>query len=900
MPFVTRRLAVVHCVLSLVVAYANVVVAEEATTAGENVNADAKLTYERDIRPILKAHCFHCHGEDATEGSLDVRLRRLLVTGGDTGAAVVPDHPDKSLLLTRLRSGEMPPEDVADRPTPDDMERIAEWIALGAPTSRPEPADVSQLPTITEEEKLFWSFQSIKRPAVPTIPGEELVSPIDGFILQKLHERGMTFTEPADRTTLLRRICFDLTGLPPTPDQVERFLADQSPDAYARMVDELLASPSYGERWGRHWLDVVGYADSEGYANEDHVRPHAYRYRDYVIRSFQTDKPFDQFIIEQLAGDELIKSPLNNLTPEDAELLVATGFLRTAPDGTSGTVDDIDLAKNEVIAETIKVVTTSLMGMTVGCAQCHDHRYDPIPQSDYYALRAIFDPAFERKKWKNPRQRLVSLYTDEDRARAAEIETQAKAVEAQRAEKLEEYIAATFEKELAKLPEETQPLAREARDTPVKKRTAEQQQLLKKFPSLNVSAGSLYLYDQKAANELKKMADEAKKIRDTKPEEGFIRALTEQHGNLPESFLFHRGDHEQPKQQLAPAGLSIVSETSDLPEIPVDDASLPTSGRRLAFARRLTNPNHPLTARVLVNRIWMHHFGRGIVSTPGDFGFLGSPPTHPELLDWLASEFVSSGWSVKHIHRLMLNCETYQQSVLADPQAMAADPDNEWYGRATLKRLEAEAIRDSMLAMCGVLNNKTYGPPVPVMADRVGRWVLGIENLNAGRPGDVIDMKGDEYRRSVYVQVRRSRPLASLDTFDWPRMSPNCVKRSASTVAPQSLMMLNSDFMLKTARQFSARLREAVPDDQPDERVRHLWELVYSRQPTESELASARQFLIDQASNFQAQAGFPKNAVLESEKAGKDDPTATITPESEALAILCQMVLSSNEFLYVD
>ena len=510
----------------------------------------SEVSFERDVRPLMKASCFQCHGEDGNaESGLDVRLARLMTVGGESGPAIVPGDAGASLLYQRVRDGEMPPEE-SHRLTDEQIGTIRRWIDAGAPTLRPEPESIDGF-LITEEERSHWSFQPIQKPKVPTVNTADRVrSPIDAFLLHKLEAQGFTFSEEADPATLLRRVKFDLVGLPPTLEEIEQFNANSSPDAYDRLIDDLLASSHYGERWGRHWLDIAGYADSEGYNLTDSQRPHAWRYRDYVIRAFNEDKPFDRFVLEQLAGDELITTPLDNLSDEDAELLIATGFLRMAPDGTGGTVDDANVARNDVVAETLKIVTSSLMGLTVGCAQCHDHRYDPIPQTDYYRLRAVFDPALDWKTWKSPPQRLVSLYTDEDRAKAAEVEEQAKVVDAERSEKQADFIAATFEKELAKLPEEIRETARAAHDTPEKERTAEQVALLKEHPSLNVTSGSLYLYDQKAADELKALSEKATAIRATKPEERFVRALTEQPGHVPASFLFARGDHEQPKQEL--------------------------------------------------------------------------------------------------------------------------------------------------------------------------------------------------------------------------------------------------------------------------------------------------------------------------------------------------------------
>ncbi|MFV0443056.1 MAG: PSD1 and planctomycete cytochrome C domain-containing protein [Planctomycetaceae bacterium] len=852
-------------------------------------NAD-ELVYERDVRPILKAACFHCHGEGGqNEGGLDLRLVRLMQTGGDSGAAVVPGQSAESLLFQRVRDGEMPPEE-SHRLTALQTETIARWIDSGAKTARAEPASPDGF-VATEEERAHWAYRPLLRPKVPAVQHRDrLRTPIDAFVLAKLEADGFQYSDEAPSATVVRRLKLDLLGLPPDHAELNALADSTAPDAYEQLVDDWLASPHYGERWGRHWLDVAGYADSEGYSVEDSRRLHAWRYRDYVVRSLNDDKPYDRFVLEQLAGDELITSPINNLTAADAELLAATGFLRMAPDGTGGTVDDAVVARNDVMADTLRIVSSSLLGMTVGCAQCHDHRYDPIPQTDYYQLRAIFEPAFNVAKWQSPRQRLISLYTDANRAAAAAVEVRAKEVDAERTRRQTEYINATFESELSKLPEEIRAAARLARDSAPKKRTSEQQQLLKTHPSLNVSAGSLYLYDKKAADQLKTLADQAKAIRAEKPPEYFVRAIRETPGTLPDTFLFSRGDPTQPKsEKLVPASLSIVSSVADVPEIPIDDPTLPTSGRRRAFAEQLTDRDHPLTARVLVNRIWMHHFGRGIVATPADFGALGTPPTHPELLDWLAVELIDSGWSLKHIQRLIVTSTVYRQTLRSNQDLIGHDPDNLLYGGARLRRLDAETLRDVMLATVGELNDELYGPPVPVIADNVGRWVLGIENLDAGRPGKVIPIGAEEFRRSLYVEARRSRPLAVLDTFDWPRMVPNCELRRSSTVAPQALMLLNRDFTLKSAGQFATHIIETTGLD-AEQQIVTAWNLAYGRQPDPSETASARQFLTDQQTLFAAQA-----ALLD-DKARQAAPA----PEQRALETLCQMLLSSNEYLYVD
>jgi hypothetical protein len=840
-------------------------------------------SFEHDVRPLLKAHCFECHGEgEKLRGRLDVRLRRLLVQGGESGPAVVPGNAGGSLLVERLQKGEMPPG--KKKLTAPQIDVIRNWVNAGAVGLSTEPEKLDAGPQITPQERGFWSFQPVRRPALPAVQGRQRVrTPIDALLLARLEAVGLTFAPEAERITLLRRACFDLTGLPPTPEQIARFLNDASPDAYEQLVDRLLASPQYGERWGRHWLDVAGYADSEGYSNDDTVRPHAYKYRDYVIRSFNADKSFAEFIQEQLAGDEMVKQPYQNLSAGDIDKLVATGFLRMAPDGTASRGVDQPLARNQVIADTLKIVSTSLLGLTVGCAQCHNHRYDPIPQTDYYRLRAIFEPAYDPKNWRAPPARRIALATDAERQKAQQIEAEAAKIDSERQKKQQEFIDRTFDKELPKLPEKLREPIRLARKTPATKLTAEQKQLLKEHPSVNVTAGSLYLYDAKAAAELKKYADEAAKVRATKPAEDYLRALTEIPGQVPVTFLFKRGDHQQAAQAVAPGGLSILDSVDPL-VMPPRETALPTTGRRLALASWLTDGKQPLTARVLVNRVWLHHFGRGIVGSPGDFGFLGERPTHPELLDWLADDFMRHGWKLKRLHKLIVTSTAYRQSSAREAAKDRLDPENRLLGRMPVRRLEAEAVRDAILAVSGKLNDKMFGPAVPVMEDEVGQFVVGIENKNGeNRPGAIIPLNGEEFRRSIYVQVRRSRPLAVLDTFDAPAMEPNCELRNASTVAPQALMFMNNEFVVTHAQHFAQRVRQQAGDDLSAQAAL-AWRLAFAAEPTAADLADAATFLREQAAQFQSQAA--KNSNLD--------------PRHLALASYCQTLLSANGFLYVE
>lgn len=887
--------------------------------------AAAELTFEKDIRPILKTNCFQCHGEDGeTKGGLDVRLRRFIVKGGKSGPAIVPGKPHDSELFKLVSEGEMPK---GKKHLPEkDIATIGRWIEQGAKTVRQEPEKLGPEFAFTDEERAWWAFQPIKRPAVPLQGGSRpeaapksgsagnadtrkselppigrYKNPIDAFLLAKLSEKNLEFSPEADPVTFIRRATFDLTGLPPTPEEVDAFIqaSIRNGDAAVEaLVDRLLASPHYGERWGRHWLDVAGYADSDGYTETDPVRPWAWRYRDYVIKSTNDDKPFDQFIREQLAGDEMVPLPHRNLTPDAIEKLTATGFLRMAADGT-GAMNDIT-ARNAVMADTLKIIGGSLYGMTIACAQCHDHRYDPITQADYYRLRAVFEPAFDWQNWKAPNARLVSLLTDAQRAEAAKIEAGAKILDDARLKKQEEFITEVLEKELAKRDEALREPLRAAYRADAKKRTPEQVKLLKAHPAIEkLSAGSLYLYDTtyktKHADELKKMVAEATAVRAKKPKEEFVQALDEAPAaTVPATFLFNRGQPDQPKEAVKPGDLTVLSGLRHV-EVPEKNPALPTSGRRLAFAQSLTDGKHPLIARVLVNRAWMHHFGKGIVPSAGDFGKLGQEPTHPELLDWLASEFVDQGWSMKQLHRLIMTSAAYRQSSRRDAKKERIDPDNTLLGRMNSRRIEAESLRDAMLSVAGKLNEKPGGAPVPVMFNEEGQSVIGIDTTDtAGRPsGKVIAMNGEDFRRSVYVQARRSRPLGILETFDAPSMmEANCNERPNTTVSPQSLLLMNNGSMREFAQYFALRLQRESPDD-PEAQARRALRLCFARIPSESEVLESVEFVKAQTEFYKAHPAPLEYAVGPPSKTNAE-------PALLGLAALCHVLMSGNEFLYVD
>jgi hypothetical protein len=752
-------------------------------------------TFERQIRPILRQYCFDCHGAtDKKEGNLDLRLVRFMKLGGDSGTAINTEKPSESLLIQRVLSGEMPPGE-AHMPA-EQFETLKKWIEAGAKTDRPEPEQIGPGVPITAEDRDYWAFRPIIRPIVPEVgnPADRIRTPIDALLKQAM-PAGLSFSPDAERETLIRRAYFDLIGLPPSLQDMERWSKSTYENWFAQMIDTLLESPQYGERWSRHWLDVAGYADSEGQTTADAVRPWAWKYRDYVIRSLNSNKLIDRFLVEQLAGDELAGPRNGDWTTEQIELLTATGFLTMAADGT-GAGDNSPEARNKVIADTLKIVSSSLLGISVGCAQCHDHRYDPISQVDYFAMRAVFEPAFDWQQWRVPDARRISLYTTANREQAAAIEQEAQKIAEERAAKQKLYMAEALDKELLKYDEPLRTELRTAYGKPEKERSEEQVMLLKKNPSVNITPGVLYQYLPKAAEELKTFDTKIAETRARKPVEEFIRAMTELPDRIPDTQLFHRGDHQQPKQKVLPADLTIAADEGSLPLIPERAPNLKTSGRRLAYARWLTSGKHPLVARVLVNRVWLHHFGQAIVPTPSEFGKLGMPPSNPALLDWLADEFMQSGWDLKQLHRTIMKSTAWRQNAVRDDSKSAIDAENAFYWRKSIQRLDAEVIRDRMLVASGTLEPNLFGPPIAIKADDAGQIIVD----------------GQQKRRSLYLQVRRSQPVAMLQSFDAPVMDVNCERRPVSTVATQSLILMNGEFAWQQAELLAARaVREAVP-----------------------------------------------------------------------------------------
>jgi len=860
---------------------------QQCPTVALGADAQAeKLTYEKNILPIFRAKCIRCHAGVEPKAGLNLTMPSSLLSGGKSGAALRIRAAEFSLLYEKVTSGEMPP--VGQKLTDEEKGLIRKWINDGA-DGVSNAASVGEDANVSGTE--FWSFQPPKRPAIPDVKNVDGVrNPIDAFVLRSLEEKQLTLASEADRHTLLRRASFDLTGLPPTPQQIQQFVGDERPEAYEQMIERLLASPQYGERWARHWLDVAGYAESAGILNEDRALPLAWRYRDYVINAFNSDKPYDRFLQEQIAGDELTgywtaEATLDALPDDVVEGIIATGYLRTAADPSRPDFKSIKNAAAQyfypTIFDTLQIVCSSTMGLTVQCARCHSHKFDPIPQTDYFRMEAILTPAYRPDDWIPQMNRRLSIATKQQKDAAAKHNAQVDAAVKQLKDELNALKATftqrLFDERLAKLPEEIREDVKAALAVAADKRSTVQKYLAEKFEKTLKPAGkeldeALATCDdfKTGAADLnaKVAAEEAR--RQTFDE---VRALYDTPGDVVTNVLL-RGDPLVPGPEVKPGVISTLK--TPQPFDWSERLSEQTSGRRLAFARWLTQPEHPLTARVMVNRIWMHHFGRGLVSTPDDFGVSGDPPSHPKLLDWLATEFVRSGWSIKHIHRLILTSTTWRQRSRVDAAhrdaGLAADPDNRLLWRQNLRRLEAEPLRDSVLAVADSLNSRMHGASQPVSRQKDGEVIV------AGGP--------DQNRRSVYVQILRLRPETMLQVFDQPTISINCTQRSTSTVSTQALTILNSDAMVRAATAFADR----VLAEQPDSLINHAVLTAFARPATPDEYAQLSSHLDELTSHYLAQRASDL----------RDQPDVKAACRKQALTDVCHMLLSANEFVYVD
>jgi hypothetical protein len=710
-------------------------------------------------------------------------------------------------------------------------------------------AGVQAASTFKPYQLKWWAIQPVTKPAVPAPKAiSHLHNPIDAFVQARLEQSGLTMAHEADKRTLLRRVTFDVTGLPPTPEEMQAFLADDSARAYDKVVDRLLASPRYGERWARHWLDVARYADSEGF-KADETRPNIWRYRDYVIQSLNEDKPYDRFVKEQIAGDELY--------PHDPNAVIATGFNRHFPDESNAA--NVMLRRQELLNDITDTVSVAFLGVTVGCARCHDHKFDPILQKDYYRLQSFFantriddervlNSPEKQTEWKQQN----AVYIEKTASIRAAMETLLKPAR-----------DAFYTERFLRFPEEVQTVIR----MPEGQRTPYQQQIFLKaitqltFPDEEI-AGKLSKAGKTSYQEFKTQLAAFDAIKP--PPQMIAQVMTDASAAAPPTHILRGGAWDAPLDAVEPGFLSVIDPGAAVVKSPED---MPSTGRRTALANWIASPANPLTARVEVNRIWQHHFGRGIVGTPGDFGLMGERPSNPELLNWLATTFVEEGWSRKKLHRLILLSSTYRQTSMPDEQtvakATAVDPDNKLLWRYNRRRLEGEAVRDSALAVAGLLNLKQGGPgvfpPRPMDKSSYQSWKADEDPLEADR-------------RSIYVFVRRNARYPLFEAFDMPDTHESCSRRQQSVSVTQTLNLLNDPMLLDWAKAFAAR----VGNDQPmttDARIQRSFRLAFLRAPTTPELIAARKFLAGETLNASADEGFVD---------------------------LCQMLFNANEFLYID
>jgi hypothetical protein len=796
---------------AVAVASRDVVAGGDARPAKGKPDPAEEEFFEAKVRPVLVENCLECHGPEKPKAGLRLDARDSMLRGGESGPVVVPGKPEESALIEAIRYEggiQMPPK---KKLKDEEIAVLTEWVKRGAhwPASRaglaPRPATGSPEPTpaseaarqaaVIEQAHALWSFQPVGNPLPPRVRDESWSgSPLDRFVLATLEAHGLAPSPPAERATLIRRVTFDLIGLPPTPEETEAFLADRAPDAFARVVDRLLGSPHYGERWGRYWLDVARYGEDQAHSFQPRLYPSGYRYRDWLIRAFNRDLPYDRFILEQIAGDLIGGS---DPAPHQFDHLAALGFFACGP------VYYGDRNKHDQYADRIDTLTRGFLGLTVACARCHDHKYDPILTTDYYALEGVFASTEYHEVPAAPKEQIAAF----DKAQSA--------IGAK-----EKEIAAFVKAEAKRL---KQTVANDA---------------LKQFERM------LPAESKAKVKLLRTELDELKKK--APPKYPVIHSLVdaERAADMP---VLVRGNEKTPGAKVPRRFLSALGG---------DRSTFQNGSGRLELARAIASSSNPLTARVIVNRIWQHHFGQGLVATASNFGVLGERPSHPELLDWLARRLVGSGWSLKALHRDIVVSSTYQQSSRFDSHGHAQDPGNRLLWRMNRRRLDVEAWRDAMLAVAGRLDTRVGGPSVSLEA-----------------PGNT--------RRTVYAAISRHDLTWMLRLFDFPDPNITSGGRVETTVPLQQLFVLNSEFMLGNARAVAARLvSTAKAGAGATERIRRAYVAFYGRAATERELALALEYL-------RAAEPGPAGAPQQQADIGRWERYS-------------QALLASNEFLFVD
>ena len=815
--------------------------------------------FKSEILPVFEKNCVQCHGKDGKKmGGLDLTTFAGMMAGGASGPVLAPGNARRSLLWLLLESDKMP---MGGKLSAADKQSIKAYIEQGRFPAVTSDAAADDARKITPEARQFWSFRKPVKAAEPAVRNRDQVrTAIDSFILAKLEEKGWKLGAEADRVTLLRRASFGLTGLPPTPAEVKAFEQDKAPDVYEKVIDRLLRSPRYGEHWGRHWLDVAGYSDSVGDAS-DTERDVAWKYRDYVIDAFNKNKPYDRFLMEQLAGDQMVNyKPGARPKPEEVEPLTATGFLRMTADITDNqTIYEVD-KYFDALEKGTETSLKAVLGLTVQCAKCHDHKFDPITQRDYYKMTAMFQSVWDPENWLAANLSFGEwpsrMVLDIDAQKREQWIKDVTSDRAKQYRRLQLVLAATYERYRREM-KAGKPMTESEREA-IRKEIEGNPDLEvdPKAPDLGITEAELETkFPELAAMKAESM--KYRKNRKTSVDPNFIMAAWDVSKTPSPTYVLMRGNYLAPGAAVEPGFPTVLDDAAapfKFPD-PKDHPEWNHTGRRLMLAKWLTSGDHPLTARVFVNRVWQFHFGEGLVRSVDDFGTQGARPTHPELLDYLAAGFVEHGWDVKWLTRQIMMSAAYRQSSAEDPAKMAADPSAKLLWRKPPMRLEAETIRDSMLRVSGLLNTEMHGKQQPLRRGADNQW---IEDEKAGNPN----------RRSVYLSYGRTRPEGFLRAFDCPDMtSDSQSQRFRSALPSQSLALLNNTLTRRASLAFARQALEQTKGD-VDAAVRLAVEAAYSRAPHAEELEIARAAV--------ARAADPK----------------------DGLRLFLQALMGANEFLY--
>ncbi|MFN7919408.1 MAG: PSD1 and planctomycete cytochrome C domain-containing protein [Bryobacteraceae bacterium] len=819
--------------------------------------------FKDEVLPILEKNCNKCHNPKTKMGGLDLTSFAGMMTGGGSGPVIAPGKPASSLLYIMIDNGKMPMGGALSKANKQTLQAYIEQGRF--PKAEMDSAAVAREAKVkTPEARSWWSFQRPVNPALPNVKNADQVrTPIDRFVLAKLEEKGWKMQPEAARLNLLRRAYLGLTGLPPTPTEAKAFLEDKSPNAWESLVDRLLASEHYGEHWGRHWLDVAGYSDSRGDAG-DVDRETSYKYRDWVIRAFNTNKPIDQFILEQMAGDQIVnynsKMPP---TPEQRDPLIATGFLRTTADITDNqTIYEVD-KYFDALQKSVDTSLSALLGLSFGCAKCHDHKFDPILQKDYYKLTASYQAVFDPENWLAanlaygpwPGRIIPDLPADQREAWIKDVTSN----DAKTLRRLDDLLEATYQRYRATL-KAGGDMSAEARK--------QIRQVIEADPDLEVdrSAAKDFVTDKEMEErfpELKGWKEEyvakraARRKKSSQIDPNYIEGVWDVSKTPSPTYILQRGNYLAPGAEVK-AGIPAVLDSLEHPlEFP-DPAAHPEwnhTGRRLTLAKWMVSRDNPLTARVFVNRVWQFHFGEGLVRSVDDFGKQGEKPTHPELLDYLAVQFQEHKWDLKWLTKQIMMSQVYLQDSADQEEQLAADPSARLLWRKPPLRIEAEAVRDSMLQVSGLLSGKMFGRQEPIKRGPDGQWME--------------DEKGNPNRRSIYLSQHRTRPVAFLHAFDQPNMTAdNQAQRFRSALPVQSLALLNSPLVMRTTKAFASQLLEQSKGDAASA-LERAFPAAYARPATARELTLGKEAI-----------------------AGAKDP-------AEGLRLFVQAMFGANDFLYM-